>query len=106
MTSQAAQEWHELAQHLTQQHGTNPVAIVAYGPALPQLQREHWAAHVSGDAAGLVFRHAPHPHAHPEPIAEGRPQRTPDMYAPFAAAPQLQGADPWCQLEPEPEAEL
>ena len=79
---------------------------MAYGPALPQLQRERSAAHVSGDAAGLVFRRAPHPHAHPEPIAEGRPQRPPDMYAPFAAAPQLQVADPWCQLEPEPEAAL
>jgi hypothetical protein len=105
MTSQPAQEWHELAQHLTQQHGTNPAAIVAYGPALPQLQREHWAAHVSGDAAGLVFRHTPRPHVPPEPIAEGQPQRTPGMYAPFTVAPQLQGADPWCQPEPEPEAD-
>jgi hypothetical protein len=105
-----ASAWHDLAHHLTRGHGTNPAAIVAYAPTLDQLEREHWAAHLTRDSAGLVFRHTHHPHAHTEPLPEGQAQRTPSAYAPFPASPHLQRADPWCraeaQAEPEPEAEL
>jgi hypothetical protein len=100
-----ATEWHDLAHHLTRGHGTNPAAIVGYGPTLPQLEREHWVAHLTSDSTGLAFQHTHHPHTHANSLPEGQAQRTPGTYAPFPASPHLQRADPWRQAQPEPEAE-
>ena len=101
-----ASAWHDRAAHLTQEHGTSPAAIVAYGPTLPQLEHEHSVAHLTGDSGGLVFQHTHHPHTHAAPLPEGQPERTADAYAPFPASPHLQRADPWCEADAEAEAEI
>jgi hypothetical protein len=90
-----AAAWHDMVAHLTTAHGTNPGAIESYAPTLGQLKCEHWTAHLTGDATGLIFRHSHHPHSHPEPVSEGERFRTAGSYAPFPPSPAWQAADPW-----------
>jgi hypothetical protein len=90
-----AARWDHIACHLTGAHGTNPRAIESYAPTLGQLEREHWTAHLTGDATGLMFQHSHQPHSHAEPLPEGQQYRAPDSYAPFPPSPTWQAADPW-----------
>lgn len=87
--------WHHLASHLTEAHGTNPGAIEDYAPTLGQLRCEHWTAHLTHDATGLMFQHSHQPHSHPDPLSEGERYRAPESYAPFPASLSWQTADPW-----------
>jgi hypothetical protein len=87
--------WHDIAWHLTAAHGTNPRAIESYAPTLGQLQADHWTAHLTDDATGLIFQHSHHPHSHPDPLPEGQRHRMADSYAPFPPSPTWQAADPW-----------
>lgn len=90
-----AARWDHIACHLTAAHGTNPRAIESYAPTLGQLEREHWTAHLTGDATGLMFQHSHQPHSHDGPLPEGQQHRAPDSYAPFPPSPAWQAADPW-----------
>jgi hypothetical protein len=109
-----AARWDHIACHLTAAHGTNPRAIESYAPTLGQLEREHWTAHLTSDATGVIFQHSHQPHSHGDPLPEGQPYRSPDSYAPFPPSPTWQAADPWaCPGRdaipgpvPEPEAGL
>jgi len=92
-----AAAWHDIATHLTAAHGTNPGAIESYAPTLGQLEYEHWTAHLTGDAGGLIFQHSHRPHAHPGPLPEGQRIRVADSYAPFPPSPAWQTADPWAR---------
>jgi len=92
--------WHDIATHLTAAPGTDPRAIESYAPTLGQLECEHWTAHLTGDAAGLVFQHSRHPHSHPDPLPEGQRVRTADSCVPFLPAPAWQAADPWAGQPP------
>lgn len=87
--------WHDIAGHLTAAHGTNSRAIESYAPTLGQLQAEHWTAHLTDDATGLIFQHSNHPHSHPDPLPEGQRHRAADSCAPFPPSPMWQAADPW-----------
>jgi hypothetical protein len=93
--------WDGIARHLTAEHGTNPHAIESYAPALGQLGAEHWTAHLTGDATGLIFRHSRHPHSHPGPLPEGKRYRRPGSYALIPPAPAWQAADPWALPGPD-----
>jgi hypothetical protein len=97
--SDDAARWDHIACHLTAAHGTNPRAIESYAPTLGQLEREHWTAHLTGDATGLIFQHSHQPHSHADPLPEGQQYRAPDSYAPFPPSPTLQAADPWALTE-------
>jgi hypothetical protein len=87
--------WDGIARHLTVAHGTNPRAIESHAPTLGQLEAEHWTAHLTEDAAGLIFQHSRHPHSHSGPLPEGERHRMPGSYAPFPPARAWQAADPW-----------
>lgn len=95
-----AAAWHQIASHLTTAHGTDPRAIESYTPTLGQLACEHWTAHLTGDATGLVFQHSRRPHSHPDPLPEGQRVRTADSYVPFPPSPAWQAADPWADPAP------
>jgi hypothetical protein len=87
--------WHDIARHLTAAHGTNPRAIESYAPALGQSEAEHWTAHLTDDATGLIFQHSHHPHSHPGPLPEGQRYRAAGSSAPFPPSPAWQAADRW-----------
>ncbi len=97
----AAGDWDHIATHLTAAHGTNPRAIESYAPTLSQLECEHWTAHLTDDATGLIFQHSHHPHAHPDPLPEGQRHRAPGSYAPFPPSSAWRAADPWALPGPD-----